>query len=88
MRGQFIDETGARRAIRDKVIELARRRGIDATNLKDSEVIPETGGLDSTGILELIMWYETTFNVSIAQADLTLENFGTVDAMASYLRRA
>jgi acyl carrier protein len=28
-----------------------------------------------------------TFDVTIEQADLTLENFGTVEAMAQYLQR-
>ena len=28
------------------------------------------------------------FDVTIDQSDLTLENFGTIDAMASYLQRS
>ena len=78
----------ARRAIRDKVIALARRRNVDASNLKDNELIPESGALDSVAILELITWFEMTFNLMIPQADLTVENFGTIDAMAGYLDRA
>jgi acyl carrier protein len=87
VRGPFIDEESARGAIREKVIDLARRRGNDVTNLKDSEVLPETAVLDSASILELIVWYEMTFDISIQQADLTLENFGTVDAMTRFLIR-
>ena len=83
----FADLTDARRTIRNRIIELADRRGIDARNLKDSDVIPETGVLDSAGIMELVIWFEMTFGVTIEQPDLTLENFGTVDAMTSYLRR-
>jgi D-alanine--poly(phosphoribitol) ligase subunit 2 len=77
----------ARRTIREKVIELAGRRGVDASNLQDTELIPESGALDSVGILELITWFEMTFDVTIAQNDLTVENFGTIEAMASYLQR-
>lgn len=86
MRQQSVDEGSARRAIRDKVTALARRRGIDATSLKDSDVLPETGVLDSAGILELILWVETTFDLSIDQDALTVENFGSIDAIATYLR--
>jgi D-alanine--poly(phosphoribitol) ligase subunit 2 len=75
-------------AIRQKVIEIAKTLGNDARGLKDSEVIPETGLLDSAGIMELIMWYEGNWDLSIAQEDLTIENFGTIDAMAEYLDRA
>jgi acyl carrier protein len=44
--------------------------------------------LDSADILELITWCETTFDLSIDQAHLTLENFGSVDAIARYLSHA
>jgi acyl carrier protein len=81
------DLTETKRAIREKVVQLARRRGVDATNVKDSELIPESGALDSVGILELIMWAEMTFGVTIPQSDLTVENVGTIDAMATYLQR-
>jgi acyl carrier protein len=84
----FADPSDAKRTIRNRIIELADRRRIDARNLKDSDVIPETGALDSAGIMELVMWFEMTFGVSIEQSDLTLDNFGTIDAMASYLQRA
>lgn len=81
------DLSDARRTIRGKVIELAGRRGVDASNLQDTELIPESGALDSVGILELITWFEMTFDITIAQTDLTVENFGTIEAMASYLQR-
>ena len=48
-------------------------------------MIPKTGLLDSTGIMELIVWLETRFDVEIDQSDLTIENFGTVNAIVAYL---
>jgi len=75
----------ARDAIRQQVIKLAVRRGVDATGLGDSDVLPETGVLDSVAIMELIIWFESTFDRSVDQSELTLENFGSVDAMVSYL---
>jgi acyl carrier protein len=75
----------ARDAIRQQVIKLAARRGVDATGLGDSDVLPETGVLDSVAIMELIIWFESTFDRSVDQSELTLENFGSVDAMVSYL---
>jgi acyl carrier protein len=88
MNTRFADVTDAKRTIRNRIIELASRRRINARDLKDSDVIPETGVLDSAGIMELVIWFETTFDVTIEQSDLTLENFGTIDAMASYLQRS
>jgi acyl carrier protein len=77
-----------KKEIRNKVAEIAKTLGRNAGALKDEDVIPETGLLDSAGIMELIMWYEAKWDLSIAQEDLTIENFGTINAMASYLRRA
>ncbi len=82
------DDAAARNDIRSKVLGLARSRGLKAASLRDDEVIPETGLLDSAAIMELIVWLETRFDIEIDQADLTLENFGTVDAMVEYVSRA
>ena len=82
------DPTADRLTIREKVIALAARRGVDARTLKDADVIPDSGALDSMAILELIMWFETTFDLTIEQSELTVENFGSIDAIANYLQRA
>jgi D-alanine--poly(phosphoribitol) ligase subunit 2 len=78
----------ARDAIRQQVIKLAARRGVDATGLGDSDVLPETGVLDSVAIMELIIWFESTFHRTVGQSELTLENFGSVDAMVYYLEHS
>jgi acyl carrier protein len=82
------DDTTIRNDIRAKVLDLARRRGVKAKDLRDDEVIPETGLLDSAAIMELIVWLETRFDLVVDQADLTVEQFGTVNAMAEYVTRA
>ena len=87
MTSRFTDVADVKRTIRSRIVELATRRRIDATDLRDSDVIPETGVLDSAGIMELVIWFEMTFGVTIGQSDLTVENFGTIDAMVNYLQR-
>lgn len=82
------NRTDATRTIREKVIALAARRHVDARALNDGDVILESGALDSVSMLELIMWLEMAFDVSIGQTDLTIENLGTIDAIAAYLQRA
>jgi acyl carrier protein len=84
---EVLDRAAAAREIHAKVLELARERHARAADFGDEEVIPETGLLDSAGIMELIVWYEERFELSIEQADLTIENFGTVNAMVDYLAR-
>ncbi|HUK33234.1 MAG TPA: phosphopantetheine-binding protein [Vicinamibacterales bacterium] len=79
-----LDLAAARDEIRAKVVDLASRTARRPT-LGNDDVIPETGLLDSAAIMELIVWIETRFGMEIDQADLTLENFGTVNAIARYL---
>jgi acyl carrier protein len=82
------DLTEATRTIRERVIALAERRGVDARTLKNGDVILDSGALDSVAILELMMWIEMTFDLTIAQSELTVDNFGTIDAISGYLQRA
>jgi acyl carrier protein len=72
-------------AIRNKVQELARALGRQSRPIRDDEIIPETGLLDSASILELVMWLETEYDIEIDQADFNLENLGSVERIVRYL---
>jgi acyl carrier protein len=77
----------AQAAIHAQVVEIARQLGNDASKLKFDEEIPSSGLLDSAGLMELMMWFETAYDLNIDQDDLTIANFGTIDAMVAYLAR-
>lgn len=68
-----------------KVRDLSKALGRDARALKSNDEIPASGVLDSAGLMELMLWYEAEFQLSIPPEDFTLENFGSVDLMADYL---
>lgn len=72
-------------AIRAKIIELARALKMDATSLADADIIPASGLLDSTAILELVAWYEQHFGIELAQSEINIDNLGSIDAMAEFL---
>ena len=86
MTRQLFDPVLAREDIREKIVGLARGR-VAVRKVSDDELIHETGLLDSAAIMELVMWLETRFDISIDQADLTIENLGSVNAMVDYLER-
>jgi D-alanine--poly(phosphoribitol) ligase subunit 2 len=73
--------------IHAKIVELASQSGHDAGGLRPDEDIPASGLLDSPALIELIVWCETEFRIVIDQEHLTLDNFGTVDAMCAYIGR-
>ena len=60
----------------------AAKDGVDyEANLLENEIV------DSVSMMDLIVWFEETFNLQIDPDDLTPENFGTVNAMVAYLER-
>ena len=74
--------------IHAKIVELARALGRDARRLAPGDDIPASGLLDSPALMELIIWCETEFGIEIDQDQLTLDNFGTIDAMSAYIKGA
>jgi D-alanine--poly(phosphoribitol) ligase subunit 2 len=80
-----LDRDQIKAAIRSKVIELAKALNIDATALGDADIIPATGYLDSSAILELVVWYEQTYDFPLRQEEINIDNLGSIDAMADFL---
>lgn len=74
-----------KKEIHAKVVELAAQLGNNARGLAFDQEIPASGLLDSAALMELIMWLEGAYDLSIDQDEITLENFGTIDAMARYV---
>ena len=46
------------------------------------------GILDSLAMMDLIVWLEETFSITVDTDDLVPENFATLDAMTNYLAKA
>ena len=72
-------------AIRQKVIDLANKLGEDASDISDEDIIPATGALDSAAILELVVWYEKTYDFPLKQEEINIDNLGSINAMADFL---
>ena len=79
------DREAVKAAIRSKVVELAKALNIDASGIGDADIIPATGYLDSTAILELVVWYEQTYDLALRQDEINIDNLGSVNAMADFL---
>ena len=47
----------------------------------------EEGIVDSTGVLELVMFVEETFNITVEDPEIVPENFDSVGQLAAYVRR-
>lgn len=44
-----------------------------------------TGVIDSTGVLELISFIESNYNIKFADEDLVADNFDSIEKIASFI---
>ena len=58
----------------------------DETRLDDSASFLEEGIVDSTGVLELVMFVEEGFGVTVEDEDIVPGNFDSVTQLARYVR--
>jgi acyl carrier protein len=59
----------------------------DASAVREDQSLMSSGTLDSTGILELIMFVEERFGLKVADEEMLPENFDSVNAIASFIAR-
>lgn len=53
----------------------------------DDTAFFDEGIVDSTGIMELVLFIEESFGLEVETKDLLPENFGSVSRLAGYVRR-
>jgi acyl carrier protein len=59
----------------------------DASSLQDDTSFLVSGVIDSTGILELIMFLEQTYGIKIEPEEMVPENFDSVNKVVQFLGR-
>jgi acyl carrier protein len=52
----------------------------------DTSLIGE-GLIDSVGVLELVMYAQSAFGITVQQHEMTLDNFDSVNKLARFIRR-
>jgi acyl carrier protein len=55
--------------------------------LSDDASFLEEGIVDSTGVLELVMYIEETFGIEVEDQEIVPENFDSVRKLAAYIGR-
>jgi acyl carrier protein len=59
----------------------------DGYPLSDDASFLEEGIVDSTGVLELVMFVEEEYGASVEDEEVLPENFDSVALLAAYIRR-
>jgi acyl carrier protein len=55
--------------------------------LDDEASFLEEGVVDSTGVLELVMFVEEMFGITVQDEEIVPQNFDSVSQLAAYIRR-
>ena len=55
--------------------------------LEDEASFLEEGIVDSTGVLELVMFVEETFGITVQDEEIVPQNFDSVSQLSAYVRR-
>ena len=59
----------------------------DDSQLSDSQSLMQSGAMDSTGILELIMFLEEKLGVKVADDEMLPANLDSVDHVVAFVAR-
>ncbi len=59
--------------------------GTDAAGFSDTDSLLDLHIVDSTGILELIMFLEETYGIQVADAEMIPENLDNLEAIEAYV---
>lgn len=84
--GQLLDVDTLRGQIREHIYREFLFDG-ETADLDDDISLLQEGIVDATGVLELVLFVEDTYGVRVAEADLTPENFDSVNNLAHYVSR-
>jgi acyl carrier protein len=58
----------------------------DGGQLHDEASFLEEGIVDSTGVLELVMFVEQTFGITVEDEEIVPENFDSLERLSRYVR--
>lgn len=65
--------------------EVVVRIGQDAGGVEDEDIIPDTGVLDSAGLLEFVVAIDEKYALALQPEEMTIDNLGSLAAIANFI---
>ena len=65
--------------------EVAGKLGNDAGRVADDDIIPDTGALDSAGLLEFVVLIDEKYALALEPEEMTIDNLGSLAAIADFV---
>jgi len=72
--------------LRSQLNRIATELGHDPSGLQDDDIIPDSGLVDSTGLLEFVIWYDEFYALNLQPEEMTIDNLGSLARMASFVQ--
>jgi len=72
-------------ALRGMLQAIADPLGTDATGLAEDDIIPDTGVLDSAGVIEFVIAIDNAYDLGLEAEDMTIDNLGSLAAIATFV---
>jgi acyl carrier protein len=60
---------------------------VEDADLRGEISLTRSGIIDSTGVMEILLFLETQFGIKVPDDEITPENLDTLDALVSYVSR-
>ncbi|MBK6388081.1 MAG: acyl carrier protein [Rhodoferax sp.] len=79
-------ESHIRNEIRQFVVEIFLL-GDASSMLEDNQSFLESGTIDSTGVLEVVMFLEATYSFKVEDREILPENIDSVDNQVTFVLR-
>lgn len=67
---------------------LAENFFVEDATLAGDASLTRTGIIDSTGVMEILLFLEERFGIKVPDDDITPENLDTLDALVRYVGQA
>ena len=80
------DDTNLKSQIKQFIAENMLFSGEGFTHSDDASLL-EAGIIDSIGVMELVTFVGSTFNVEVPPDDIVPDNFDSVQKLADYVKR-
>lgn len=71
---------------KNKIMEyISKNYWISSDEISDDESLIDTGILTSVGLMQLIQFIESEFNIEMNTSEIVPENFGSVSSIINYI---
>jgi acyl carrier protein len=65
--------------------EVAGKLGQDSSGVAEDDIIPDTGVLDSAGLLEFVVLIDEKYALALEPEEMTIDNLGSLAAIADFV---